>query len=162
MVRRKRQTSQRSAGKRVRCTFASVILGIGIDLVSVRRLEALRERRGTRGLERLLTPRELGHCLAQAAAGPSLAARVAAKEAYYKAIGTGVGRHGGWRDVEVARRDNGRPLLILHGAAARHARERGVRRVHLAITHTGDLAAATVTLEGIDLPDTSEVAGALP
>jgi holo-[acyl-carrier protein] synthase len=127
-----------------------MILGIGIDLVSVPRVQLLRERRGMRGLERLLTPRELGHCLAQAAAGPSLAARVAAKEAYYKAIGTGVGRHGGWRDVEVARRENGRPLLILHGAAARHARERGVQRVHLAITHAGDMAAATVTLEGVE------------
>lgn len=150
MVSSKTQTSQRSPDGRHPCTFAGVILGIGIDLVSVPRVLRLQERRGRRGLERLLTARELGHCLAQSAAGPSLAARVAAKEAYYKAIGTGVGRHGGWHDVEVARRDNGRPLLILHGAAARYARERGVRRVHLAITHTGDVAAATVTLEGAE------------
>lgn len=130
-----------------------MILGIGIDLVSVRRVRRLRERRGMRGLERLLTPRELEHCLALASSWPSLAARVAAKEAYYKAIGTGVGHLGGWRDVEVARRDNGRPLLILHGPAARHARERGVTRVHLALTHTDDVAAATVTLEGVEPPD---------
>ena len=130
-----------------------MILGIGIDLVAVARIEKLRARRGQRGLQRLLTARELEHCLGQSASGPSLAARVAAKEAYYKAIGTGIGAHGGWRDVEVARRDNGRPLLILHGAAARHARERGVRRVHLALTHTGDVAAATVALEGVEPQD---------
>lgn len=130
-----------------------VILGIGIDLVDVARIQRLRARRGPRGLQRLLTARELEHCLRQSASGPSLAARVAAKEAYYKAIGTGIGAHGGWRDVEVARRDNGRPLLILHGAAARHARERGVRHVHLALTHTDDVAAATVTLEGVEPQD---------
>jgi holo-[acyl-carrier protein] synthase len=133
-----------------------VILGIGIDLVSVERIRLLRERRGPRGLERLFTPRELAHCLLHTGPDPSLAARVAAKEAYYKAVGTGVGAHGGWRDVEVARRDNGRPLLILHGAAARHARERGVRRVHLALTHTSDVAAATVTLEGVDPHDATD------
>lgn len=130
-----------------------MILGIGIDLVPVRRLRRLRERRGMRGLERLLTEREREHCFGQAASWPCLAARVAAKEAYYKAVGTGIGHHGGWRDVEVARRDNGRPLLILHGPAARYARERGVRRVHLALTHTDEIAAATVTLEGVEPPD---------
>jgi hypothetical protein len=56
----------------------------------------------------------------------------------------------------LSRRDNGRPLLILHGAAARHARERGVRRVHLALTHTSDVAAATVTLEGVDAHDATD------
>lgn len=130
-----------------------VILGIGIDLVSVRRLRKLRERRGPRGLERLLTERELRHCLAQAASDASMAARVAAKEAYYKAVGTGVGPHGGWRDVEVLRTESGRPILMLHGEAARHARERGVRRVHLALTHTRNMAAATVALEGAEIAD---------
>lgn len=110
-----------------------------------------------RGLERLFTARELDHCLAQAAPGPSLAARVAAKEAYYKAIGTGVGPHGGWRDVEVARKENGRPLLLLHGQAARYARERGVRRVHLALTHAAEVAVAAVTLEGVDPALSDEV-----
>ncbi len=64
-------------------------------------------------------------------------------------MGTGYGREsGGWTDVEVFREASGRPCIRLHGRAARFAAGRGVRRIHLSLTHTDDVAAAFVVLEG--------------
>lgn len=128
-----------------------MVLGTGVDLVSVRRIAAFRERHRDAGLRRLYAAAELEYCLRQAAPDPSLAARFAAKEAYFKALGTGWGRGGRWTDVEVARSVGGRPVLLLHGRAAEMARFSGVRRIHLSLSHTDELAAATVLLEGHDV-----------
>lgn len=128
-----------------------MVVGTGVDLVSVPRIEAFRVRHAERGLRRLYSERELSYCLGLAASAPSLAARFAAKEAFFKALGTGFGRGGRWLDVEVARSASGRPVLLLHGRAAELARAAGVRRIHLSLTHTDALAAATVLLEGHDV-----------
>jgi holo-[acyl-carrier protein] synthase len=125
-----------------------MILGTGIDLVSVPRMGRFFARRKERGLARLFTPSEQAYCLSLADPWPSLAVRFAAKEAFYKATGSGVGRHGGWRDVEVIRLASGRPVLRLHGEAAVFAQGLAVRRIHLSLSHTGEVAAATVMLEG--------------
>ena len=125
-----------------------MVLGTGMDLVSVPRIGRFFQRHQRRGLARLFTPRELEYCLALADPLPSLAARFAAKEAFYKAAGTGIGAAGGWQDVEVLRLGNGRPVLCLHGRAAACAQSLNVRRMHLSLSHTADVAAATVVLEG--------------
>jgi holo-[acyl-carrier protein] synthase len=124
-----------------------MIISTGLDLVSVPRFERFVERHGRRGLDRLFTPEEIEYCLALAHPVRSFAARFAAKEAFYKASGTGVGPAGGWRDVEVVRLGSGRPILRLHGRAALCARQLDVQRIHLSLSHTDDLAAATVVLE---------------
>lgn len=124
-----------------------MLIGTGLDLVSIPRFQRFCERRQTRGLARLFTPLELDYCLRQADPTPSLAARFAAKEAFFKATGTGMGRAGGWRDVEVLRLGSGRPLLCLHGKAAACAQSMQVRKIHLSLSHTSELAAATVLLE---------------
>lgn len=125
-----------------------MVLGTGVDLVSVPRIEEFRRRRGDAGLRRLWSAAEVGYCLALARPDPSLAARFAAKEAFFKALGTGFGRGGRFTEVEVARSTSGRPVLLLHGQAAELARSCGVGRIHLSLTHTDDLAAATILLEG--------------
>lgn len=125
-----------------------VILGTGIDLVSVPRLERFRERWGPSGLRRLFTRGEAEYCLALACPGPSFAARFAAKEAFLKALGTGYSDGIGWTEVEVVRHGRSPPSLRLEGRAAELARTRGVRRVHLSLSHTGEMAAASVVLEG--------------
>jgi holo-[acyl-carrier protein] synthase len=124
-----------------------MIVGTGIDIVEVARLARFQERHGERGLRRLFTPGELDYCLALARPAPSLAARFAAKEALFKALGTGVGPAGRWTDAEVLRAPNGRPTLRLHGPAARFAEAEGVRHVHLSLSHTAELAIASVILE---------------
>lgn len=125
-----------------------MIVGTGLDLIAVARLKRFLERHGDRGLQRLFSDAEVGYCLAHHEPAPFLAARFAAKEAFYKALGTGIGPAGGWRDVEVIRLASGRPLLMLHARAAAIAHEMQVRRIHLSLSHTADTAAAVVVLEG--------------
>jgi holo-[acyl-carrier protein] synthase len=124
-----------------------VIVGVGMDLVSVSRVARVLERRGERARERFFTAAEAARCGVARSPGESFAARFAAKEAFYKALGTGVGASGGWREVEVVSAPSGAPGLRLAGRAAEAAAERGVSRIHLSLTHTGDLAAAVVVLE---------------
>lgn len=125
-----------------------MIIGSGLDLVDVPRFERFCRRFHTRGLDRLFTAGEQDYCRALANPVPSLAARFAAKEAFLKATGAGFGRGGTWKDIEVVRLESGRPMLCLHGRAARVAHELGVHRIHLSISHTAEMAAATVILEG--------------
>lgn len=124
-----------------------MLVGTGLDLVSLIRFKRFADRRGERGLSRLFTSGELAYCLGHVDPTPSLAARFAAKEAFFKAIGTGLGQGGGWRDVEVVRLASGRPRLMLHGRAATTAHEMQVRTIHLSLTHTADTAGAFVVLE---------------
>ncbi|MGH7462339.1 MAG: holo-ACP synthase [Longimicrobiales bacterium] len=106
------------------------------------------QRHRQRGLVRLFTATELQYCLSLSDPVPSLAVRFAAKEAFFKAIGTGLGHAGGWRDVEVLRLGSGRPLLCLHGRAAAFAQSLQVHRIHLSLSHTAEIAGASVVLEG--------------
>ena len=127
--------------------FASMITGIGFDLVTIERFGRFLSRHGERGTARLFTAAEMEYCRAQANPLPSYAARFAAKEAFYKALGTGMGSAGGWKDVEVVRLASGRPLLMLHGRAAALAHETQVRTIHLSLSHTAQTAGAFVVLE---------------
>lgn len=115
-----------------------MIAGIGVDLVEVERLR--RSRHGERLLDRLFTPRERADSEG-AGRWPSLAARLAAKEAVVKALGTGF-RGISWRDIEVWRDPLGKPEVRLSGGALTRARELGVSRVLLSLSHTGSCAIA--------------------
>ncbi len=121
-------------------------MGLGLDLISTARFERFIARRGERGLRRIFTPGELDYCRSQAAPAASLAARFAAKEAFLKALGTGL-RGLCWTDVEVVRAPSGEPSLRLHGGAAEAARRRGASLAHLSLTHTAETAGAGVILE---------------
>ena len=125
-----------------------MVIGTGLDLVSVPRFDRFRRRHELRGLRRIFTQHELDYCLGLVKSTPSLAARFAAKEAFFKAVGTGLGRAGGWHDVEVLRLESGRPLLCLHARAAAFVQNLQVRRIHLSLSHTDELAGASVILEG--------------
>jgi holo-[acyl-carrier protein] synthase len=125
-----------------------MIVGIGVDLASVSRVDGLLARRGDRALARLFTPAEARRCRERRHPPESFAARFAAKEAFFKALGTGWGRGGAWTEVEVVSAHSGAPSIRLSGTAAALAERRGVRSIHLSLTHTGDTAAAFVVLEG--------------
>jgi holo-[acyl-carrier protein] synthase len=125
-----------------------VIVGTGIDLVDVERVRHLLEGRGERSLHRLFTDVEIAYASARADPWPHYAARVAAKEAAFKALaGTVAARAIGWREIEVVNGWDGRPTLELHGRAAERAAELGVTALHLSLTHTRATAAAYVVLE---------------
>ncbi|MCS7172517.1 MAG: holo-ACP synthase [Armatimonadetes bacterium] len=123
------------------------ILGIGVDLVEVPRIQRALARWGGRFVARIFTESER----LRAGGGPNrvlrLAARFAAKEAVMKALGTG--RKGvGWREVEITNDPTGRPRVRLWGRAARVARRRGIREVHVSLTHGHEYAAAFAVAEG--------------
>lgn len=124
-----------------------MILGTGFDLVAVPRFARFVAQRGERALNRLFTAAELSYCLKHVDPAPFLAARFAAKEAFYKSLGTGMGPAGGWKDVEVVRLASGRPRLMLHGKAAALVHGLQVRTIHLSLSHTSDTAGAFVILE---------------
>ena len=125
-----------------------MIAGIGIDLVDVQRVRRLIDRKGERALQRLFTDGERAYADTHPEPARQLAARVAAKEAAFKALaGNALARSIGWRELEVVARANRSPLLLLHGRALDRAAELGVVRIHLSITHTDLTAAAFVVAE---------------
>lgn len=124
-----------------------MILGIGSDLAEVPRIRASRERFGDRFLHRVYTDSEIRYALSKANADERLAGRFAAKEAGMKALGTGLSGGITWKDFAVTREPSGKPTLQLSGVAAQLAAARGVRRVHLTITHTAAVAMAVVIFE---------------
>jgi holo-[acyl-carrier protein] synthase len=124
-----------------------VILGIGIDIIEVERIQASYERFGDRFLNRILHPSEIKYCLSHRVPGPFLAARFAAKEAISKAFGTGIGAQLAWHDMEIARKESGEPFVVLHGDGSKLLRERGGRAVLISLSHTQVHATAVAILD---------------
>lgn len=110
----------------------------GVDLVDIRRFREIASLRGLPFLSRIFTPLEL----ARKNAIPSLAARFAAKEAFMKALGTGLSDGVSWHDIEIVRGD-GPPEIR---AAGRAGELLGARDVSLSISHTADTAVAFVVI----------------
>lgn len=116
-------------------------LALGTDLAPVSRIRELFG--GEPGVtERVFTTRELDYWRAHRRAEEHLAARFAAKEAVFKALGTGQGPSMRWTDVEVVNQRGGRPQVRLHGAAARAAQLLGAGEIELSLFHAGGLAIA--------------------
>lgn len=118
------------------------VLGIGLDVCPVERMEKATERHGERFLDRIFTAAEQAYAADRGNPGEALAARFAAKEAASKALGAPKGI--GWHDVEVvpARPGEHGPQLVLRGRALEVAQQRGIVRVLVSITHAGGVAAA--------------------
>lgn len=122
------------------------VIGLGIDLVDVARAAALLERHGGRILDRLLLPAERQYVESMPVPARHFAARLAAKEAAYKALQlTPEARAIAWRDLEVVREPSGLPRLALHGQAAAVASSLGPLDLRLSLTHS-DLSAAAVVI----------------
>ncbi|HEU5259891.1 MAG TPA: holo-ACP synthase [Gemmatimonadales bacterium] len=123
-------------------------VGVGVDLVEVARVQAIITDKGARVFERLLTPAERVYCESRPDPATHVAVRLAAKEAVYKALqGSEAARGIGWREIEVTRAPDGRPDVTLSGLAAARARELGVARVLLSLSHTHLAAVAVAVLE---------------
>lgn len=125
---------------------ANVIVGTGIDILSIERMEKALGRWGDRLHRKVFTEEEVAYCRRKATASQSFAGRFAAKEATMKALGTGWRRGVRFRDIEVYRR-GGPPAIRLHGEAARLAEAMGVDRIHLSLTHENGLSMAQVVFE---------------
>lgn len=124
-----------------------MVLGVGIDLIEIDRIQASYEKFGRRFVDRILLPDEIEYCLSHRQPGPFLAARFAAKEAVSKAFGTGIGAELGWHDMEVRKRESGEPYVVLHGKGQELLRARGGREVLLSLSHTQSHATAVAVLQ---------------
>jgi holo-[acyl-carrier protein] synthase len=124
-----------------------MILGIGIDLIEVARIEASFEKFGERFLSRILLPGEISYCLSHKKPGPFLAARFAAKEAVSKAFGTGIGAELGWQDMEICKRGTGEPFVVLHGKGKKLFEQRSAKNLLISLSHTQIHATAVAVLE---------------
>jgi len=124
-----------------------MIVGTGIDLIEIQRIEQSVDRYGQRFLDRIYTAAEQAYCRRKRLAAESFAARFAAKEAAAKALGTGISHGVNWLEIEVVREPGGRPTIRFHGRAAEIAARMNVARAALSLTHTKELAMASVVLE---------------
>jgi holo-[acyl-carrier protein] synthase len=134
-----------------------MILGIGSDLIDIRRVEKSIERYGERFLERIFTPVERAKSDRRAQRGASYAKRFAAKEACAKALGTGLSNGVFWRDMGVINLPGGKPGLQLTGGALRRLEEltpKGhMAQIDLTITDDFPLAQAIVVISAVARPD---------
>lgn len=124
-----------------------MIVGSGIDLVEIERIQRSIDRFGERFLDRVFTAAEKAYCQRKRRSAESFAARFAAKEAGAKALGTGISHGVNWLEIEVIREPGGRPGMLFHGRAAEFAARLGAVRAALSLTHTAQLAMASVVLE---------------
>ena len=125
-----------------------MILGIGVDLVEVARMEKALGR-GERIVQRLFTPGEIEYCRRHKEPARHFAARFAAKESGMKALGTGWSNGVGWKDFEVRLDPRGRPNLLLSGRAAELAMAMGATHTVISLAHDGGFSIAVVAFEGM-------------
>ena len=124
-----------------------MIIGMGVDIAEVGRIQGAIERHGEVFLRRIYTRKEREYCEKFKNKYERYAGRFAAKEAAMKALGTGWRRGVRWVDLEVVREESGRPTLELGGEAGKIANQLGVKNIALSITHTASQALAQVIFE---------------
>jgi holo-[acyl-carrier protein] synthase len=130
-----------------------VIFGIGIDTIEVERIARAIETYGDQFVKRIYSDDEIAYCKNRPHTAEHFAARFAAKEAYAKAIGTGVRKYFIWKEVSVARHSYGRPYIVLSERMQEVARRitKSEIAIQLSLTHTKNVAEAIVTIERSDL-----------
>jgi holo-[acyl-carrier protein] synthase len=125
-----------------------MIIGIGVDIIEIARLEQAISRHGERFISRVFTPREAAYCEATARRAERYATRFAAKEAARKAIGAATPLKAlAWHDVEIISSTEGAPQLEFHGHAAELMAALAITRAHVSLSHSAEQAIAFVILE---------------
>jgi holo-[acyl-carrier protein] synthase len=124
-----------------------MIVGIGTDVVSIERIQGVLDRHGERFVKRVLTPQERTRFERTKLKANHLAKRWAAKEAFSKALGTGIHAPFTWQSITLGRDPKGKPLVIPSPEMARHLESMGVSRSHVSLTDDAGVAVAFVVLE---------------
>jgi holo-[acyl-carrier protein] synthase len=124
-----------------------MIYGIGVDLVSISRIERVILRWGDGFVRRVFTPDEIDFCSQRSSSFSAFALRFAAKEAFSKAIGLGMRKGLKWRDIEIFNYPSGKPGLTIHGKSSEICQEMGVTGIHLSLSDEGDYGVAMVVME---------------
>jgi len=125
-----------------------LIYGIGIDIIEVARFEPHVADRARLLVNKIFTPAEIEYCDRKIKnQAQNYAARFAAKEAFFKALGTGWRSGLGWQDIEVQHDELGKPYLVLSGTAKKMVEDKGITQIHISLSHVKAMAVAIVILE---------------
>lgn len=124
-----------------------MIYGTGVDIVDISRFERYLRDGNEALFQRLFTSGEIDYCAPKKWSAQHYALRFAAKEAYVKALGTGLREGMAWREMEVVNDPLGKPALRLSGRAAELFQEKGLSRIFLSLSHDANVAVAFVVLE---------------
>jgi len=124
-----------------------MIIGLGIDIADQIRIHDGIKKYGDKFLQRIFTAQEIASCQRYQYPVEHYAGKFAVKEAFMKAIGTGLTQNVTFKDIEVLNRDSGAPYVTIYGAAAEIASGLGVSNVHVSLSHSAEIAAAVVVLE---------------
>ncbi len=124
-----------------------MIFGIGIDIVDVKRIEAGLEKLGNRFLKRIFTEYEIQRKKSSASYHLELAARFAAKEAFAKAIKTGMTKGVKWKEIEIRSEKSGAPYIVLYGKTKELYESLAIKTIHTSLSHIQTHACAIVILE---------------
>ncbi|MBC8526420.1 MAG: holo-ACP synthase [Candidatus Cloacimonetes bacterium] len=124
-----------------------MIFGIGIDLTEIDRIKNELKEHKDRFCKMVFTEKEIKYCESKKNSAENYAARFAAKEAFFKAIGTGWGAKLKWKDVEVKNDELGKPGIILKNKARKIIEKNEVTNIQLSISHSKNYATAVVVLE---------------
>jgi holo-[acyl-carrier protein] synthase len=119
---------------------------IGIDIVEIKRLEKVSKKWGKSFLKKVYTDRELAYAKSKRFPYQHLAARFAAKEAIFKALGEVERNFVGWKNVEILNDNYGKPVVYWHGAAERSRKKRGLKGAVVSLSHTENYAVANAML----------------
>jgi holo-[acyl-carrier protein] synthase len=123
-----------------------MIFGIGTDVIEVERVKQKVEA-GKGFKEKVFSKNEIIYCESQTFKAENYAARFAAKEAFFKALGTGWIGEMMFHEVEVLKDEMGKPAIVLSGKAKEFAKSKGIKGVHLSLSHIKTIAQAFVVLE---------------
>lgn len=126
-----------------------MILGLGIDIIEIDRIEEAIKRGGEEFVRRTFTDEEINYCEKESHKYQHYAARIAAKEALFKAIGTGWQNGVKWTDIEVKNDKLGKPVMHLKGKVKLIADKLGVKNAIVTLSHCEAYAIAQAVLEGI-------------
>ncbi len=124
-----------------------MILGIGIDIIEVARIERMLSKYGAHFAERIFTDEEIGYSTSKSSPAIHFAARFAAKEAFLKSLGTGLANAIRWCDISISNDKHGKPKLTITNAAKNIAEKIGAKNIHISISHTKEYAISVVILE---------------
>lgn len=123
-----------------------MILGHGVDIVSIKRLEKMISKWGPSFLKKIYTPREIVYCKKRKNAPLHFANRFAAKEALLKALGTGITDGIRLSEIETKNGKSGAPMIYLKGKTSKIAKKRGVKKIYLSLSDEKKYAIASVIL----------------
>ena len=124
-----------------------MVYGIGIDLVENGRIEKIIGKWGQKFLQRVFSDREVEYCAKHIQSSVHYGARFAAKEAFLKALGIGLGMGAKLKEIEVVRNNKGKPDITLSGGAKAQMEKKKITNIHLSLTHTKKYASAIILLE---------------